>query len=274
MLKQNPKKKQKESDDIRAGLKTYNTKTKVTGEITTTITYDRHILTGYERRHTPMRKPNRDKANEQNAKRAKKQVHDIVNTNWTKYTKMITMTYRETTLDYDTVAHDFKMFRKALQRRGYDFPYLTIIEHQIKRGKKEGNAGSLHIHCLAFTDRYIPFETLKSVWTRLGSVQIEKLDKAENKGAYVAKYITKEALPPDKKSYRTSRNIKKPTIMVGSYEQSVVLDNIMESHNLISYVDYTIKGSELQDGTIEELNHATGFVYESRVKGGKINEKT
>jgi len=247
----------------------YNTISKITGDISQVITYDRPIARGYERRYETMRKDNRESANEQNTKRARRQVHDIVNTNWTEHTKMITLTYRITELDYDQVANDFKTFRKNLNRKGYSFPYLTIIEHQLKRGKKENNAGSLHIHCIAFTDKYIPFKTLKAVWSRVGSVHIEKIDKAANKGAYVAKYITKDALPPDKKSYRTSRDIKRPTVEIGLYEKNNILLNTIDNHEIMFSINYSIKGAEVQEGIHEIVNTASGLVYKTERKEQK-----
>ena len=38
------------------------------------------------------------------------------------------------------------------------------MEHQIKRGVKEGNAGSLHSHVLLFDDEYIPFNAINKAW--------------------------------------------------------------------------------------------------------------
>jgi len=128
---------------------------------------------------------------------------------------MLTLTYAKTQLDYDRLYIDFKIFLQHLKRKGFEFPYLAVTEHQTKRGKKEGNAGSLHLHVLIFSDTYIPFDTLKRAWSAKGSVHVQKIERAKNKGAYVAKYITKEGAPPDKKSYRTSRNIKRPTFKAG-----------------------------------------------------------
>jgi len=188
---------------------------KYTGEFALTTVYSKPIYTGYARTHTPKRGENRTMANEQNIKRAKRNVYDIVNCNVTKHTKMLTLTYAKTQLDYDRLYIDFKIFLQHLKRKGFEFPYLAVTEHQTKRGKKEGNAGSLHLHVLIFSDTYIPFDTLKRAWSAKGSVHVQKIERAKNKGAYVAKYITKEGAPPDKKSYRTSRNIKRPTFKAG-----------------------------------------------------------
>ena len=61
---------------------------------------------------------------------------------------MLTLTYAKTMIDYDILAKDYKVFLLNLKRHGFEFPYLSITEHQTKRGKKEGNKGSLHLHVL------------------------------------------------------------------------------------------------------------------------------
>ena len=146
-------------------------------------------------------------ANEQNAKRARKAIYDIVEMNKTPYTKMITLTYKENMQDYDRLSHDFLMFRQALKRKGVDFPYLYVVEKQ-KRG-------ALHIHCIAFTDDYIDHKLLKKCW-RHGFIKINaQFQEIDHKGSYIAKYVQKETMPADKKAYRTSRKIKRPTSRVG-----------------------------------------------------------
>lgn len=258
---------------VKKGLsnpKAYNYKIKETGDQAESIIYSQPILTGYTRKHTPERKEGRTMANEQNIKRARRNVYDIVNTNFTEYTKMITLTYAETMLDYNQLAMDWKVFMKSLKRKGITFPYLAITEHQTKRGKKEGNAGSLHIHALLFTDQYIPFKTLKESWGIRGSVHIEKIDKASNKGAYVAKYITKESAPADKKSYRTSRNIKRPTYRVGLGSEIDVIQAVREDgYEYIngSQYEYTkINGINQETGEIKEDTSAIVDKYRKKVK--------
>lgn len=232
---------------------TYNYKLKITGKQAETRYYTEPILTGYKRKHTPLRKEGRKMANIQNVKRARQNVYDIVNCNYTNFTKMLTLTYAKTQLDYNQLYLDFKHFRESLKRKGYDFPYLSITEHQTKRGKKEGNKGSLHIHALLFTDSYIPFKTIKESWGKRGSVHIEKIDDIENKGAYVSKYITKEGQIPDKKSYRTSRNIKRPTFRVGLGDEIDLISLVGKDYDFISQYDYNVdRGFNQETGEINQ----------------------
>lgn len=245
--------------------KIYNYQIKETGDISELKITQNPIAYGFERKHTPERRANRENANEQNAKRARRAVHDIVNTNFTEYTKMITLTYAKTNLDYEILSKDYKLFLRYLKRQGITFPYLSITEHQNKRGLKENNAGSLHLHILAFTTAYLPFKTLKDAWGKRGSVHIEKIDKAKNKGAYVAKYISKETMPPDKKSYRTSRNIKKPSITKGIGIKSNLVETILGDANIIKQYDYTMYELTNQEtGEITVGNKADIAIYETK----------
>lgn len=244
-------------------IDSYNYKIKITGDFAQAILYDEPILTGYERKHTPQRKEGRTMANEQNVKRARKNVYDLVNCNITEYSKMITLTYAETMLDYDKLYLDYKRFIESLKRKGYTFPYLAITEHQTKRGKKEGNAGSLHVHAVLFTDEYIPFKEIKASWGKRGSVHVEKLDRAENKGAYVAKYITKETMPPDKKAYRTSRNIKRPVYKTGLGDELDIISIVnARDYSFVSQAQYTkINGVNQDTGEVKEDTIATVLNY-------------
>ena len=56
---------------------------------------------------------------------------------------------------------------------------------------------------------------IKKSWKH-GFVKINaQFQGIDHKGAYIAKYIQKETMPPDKKAYRTSRNVKRPTEKAG-----------------------------------------------------------
>lgn len=222
----------------------------MTGKIATIYKYNALLSDGWTREHNPKRSEGRTMANDQNLKRAKRNVHDLVNTNLTEYTKMLTLTYAKTCLDLEELNRDFKVFMQNLKRIGFsNIPYLAVVEHQVKRGKREKNAGSLHMHVLLFTDLFIPFDVLKQAWGNRGSVDIQALEQVENVGAYVSKYITKEGQIADKKSYRTSRNIKKPTInKVTAGIEQVLADLSSKGFKTISNTyDYKLKNGNTQE---------------------------
>ena len=214
-------------------------------------------------------------ANEQNVKRARKAVYQIVEANDTEYTKFITLTYKEPNFDYDKLAHDFKMMRRNLKRKGYDFPYLYVVEvHDSKKTQKD-RRGSLHIHVVAFTDRFIPFEILSKAWPH-GFVKINAdYTKSEKKGGYVAKYITKDTMPPDRKAYRTSRNVKRPTETEGLTARAEVLGALgKEGYLLLSTTTHIIsdlgKYCNVKTGEIETENPDNEIEYMHLKKSERI----
>lgn len=182
------------------------------GDVWEVMVFEKPIKVGFKV-HDRIRKE-KDESTEKrfdNLVRSRTAVRQLVLCNETRYTKFLTLTYAVTNLDYDQVTKDFKTFVLNLKRQGFTFPYLYVIEHQKERGIKEGNDGSLHIHCLLFTDEYIPFVKLKKAWGKRGSVDIQAIDDIHNLGAYVCKYITKEGyVGSNKPMYHCSRGLKRP----------------------------------------------------------------
>lgn len=150
-----------------------------------------------------------------NLNRARGNIRRYVWNNITEYSKFITLTYSDTCLDQDKVIKDFKQFIQNLKRKGYnELKWLYITEHQKNRGLKENNAGSLHIHTILFTDEFIPYDVINKCWKH-GSTDIHKIDKVNNAGAYVCKYLTKDEFNLyEKNSYHVSRGLKKSIIQV------------------------------------------------------------
>ena len=101
---------------------------------------------------------------DRNLYRARADLRRAIWCNQTKYTKFVTLTYKDTELDQDNVIYDYKQFIKKLRRREFIVPYVYVTEHQKKRGIKEGNAGSLHIHSLLFTDEFISADIINTCW--------------------------------------------------------------------------------------------------------------
>lgn len=150
---------------------------------------------------------------DRNLYRARADLRRAIWCNTTAYTKFVTLTYKDTELDQDNVIYDYKQFIKKLRRREFIVPYVYVTEHQKKRGIKEGNAGSLHIHSLLFTDEFISADIINTCWG-LGNTDIHSLKDVNNLGAYVCKYLTKEEFDLyHKHSYHLSRGLKKPEVL-------------------------------------------------------------
>lgn len=157
-----------------------------------------------------------------NLKRCRDNVAAIVYSNLTDYTKFLTLTTKETILDVPTFQRKLQTFIQQLRRNDIDLKYIYVYERQLKRGKKEGNAGALHVHMVIFNEEYIPMDLLKKCWKH-GRVELKILnglrcknnkvsqELIRNPASYICKYITKESVAEfNEKVYRCSKNIKRP----------------------------------------------------------------
>lgn len=171
--------------------------------------YSVPIMCDYEREHTPKR----DSANAENGKRvdslsrARQTVRRIIWQNKTPHTKFLTLTCSDICLDKKVFMRRLTTFFQAMSRQGYDLRYLYVLERQLERGRKEGNAGTIHAHIVVFNDEKIPLKVLKKAWKHgrteihiLNELRYKKTqngykrgEKVNDVGAYVSKYITKEA---------------------------------------------------------------------------------
>lgn len=170
------------------------TRVVVSGKIVEVFEYSNGIPIGKQRPHDIKRRDEeeRDGKRKDNLYRARQMVRRLVWCNITKqFTKMITLTYAETILDPKEVKIDIKHFVQQMRRYGYDMRYVYVLEHQTKRGKREGNAGCLHVHMFLFNDVKVSLDHLNRAWKH-GETHIKVLKDIRNSGAYVCKYITKE----------------------------------------------------------------------------------
>lgn len=200
---------------------------------------------------------------DRNLYRARADLRRAIWCNQTKYTKFVTLTYKDTELDQDNVIYDYKQFIKKLRRREFIVPYVYVTEHQKKRGIKEGNAGSLHIHSLLFTDEFISADIINTCWG-LGNTDIHSLKDVNNLGAYVCKYLTKEEFELyHKHSYHLSRGLKKPEVLttdgyIGQWRD--MYSNIHENTKVIysNATEFVCAGA---DGSM----HTNTILYEQGI---------
>jgi hypothetical protein len=204
-------------------VSSYMTKTIITGDrlkhlqYTTPIYRNNRKPNDDEIRFKPiLREKNDNKRSSFSLNRSRNDLFDTIETNKTKYTKILTLTTRQPILERQQFIQLFRLFRERFQRfYKVKMKYIGIIERQTERGKKENNSGSLHIHLIIFMDQYFPFKELKKLWTNYGSLDIKKVD---NKGMakYLAKYLTKQNVEniheSGTKTIFKSQGLKKPTI--------------------------------------------------------------
>lgn len=190
------------------------TRVVVSGDTVEVFEYSNGIPVGDTRGHEVKRKgeDESDGKRSDNLYRARQNIRRLVWCNITKqFTKMLTLTYAETILDAKAVKVDIQHFVQQMRRYGYDMKYLYVLEHQTKRGKREGNAGCLHVHMFLFNDEKIDLYDLNRAWKH-GQTDIKVLRDIRNSGAYVCKYITKENFAEyGSHCYGCSRGLKRPT---------------------------------------------------------------
>lgn len=154
-----------------------------------------------------------------NLSRARSKIRNLIWCNITPYTKLITLTTKDTMLNPTEFKEVYlKNFFRNMTRKGYKLNYLYVLEHQSKRGKREGNKGSIHAHIVVFNEEKIPFDVLKDSWN-YGSVDIQLLkglksknkDLVKNAAAYICKYISKDTLAEwGQHCFDSSKGLKRP----------------------------------------------------------------
>ena len=140
--------------------------------------------------------------------RANRELRRIINANayaWGEKPKFVTLTFAENVQDVKQANYEFKLFRQRLEYLlKLKLKYVVKIEFQ-KRG-------AIHYHVVFFNLPYVQADFLASVW-RNGFIKVNAIDHVDNIGAYVTKYMTKDADDDrlqGQKSYFTSRGLIKP----------------------------------------------------------------
>lgn len=207
-----------------------------------------------------------------NLYRARKAVRQRVWSNVTPHSKFLTLTTADTVLDVKIFCRRLTTFFQSMKRAGYDLRYLYVLERQKERGIKEGNEGSVHAHIIIFNDEFIPFDIINKHWKgttdihMLNGLRWENGEKVRDAGAYICKYVTKEAnIEWGSHCFRCSKGLNKPIefpayaygcddIMVpddeGMYNQQFY--NLMQLAN-ITYQNAIVVRYNAGDGIINQI---------------------
>lgn len=132
-------------------------------------------------------KPNQKEMRDDNVKRTKKRLKRLVNSNPT-LLKFFTLTFADSVKDFKTANHEFRIFIKRVKRKYPLFKYVAVPEFQDKT-----RGGVIHYHMLCNLP-YMPvsgLEELHQLWGQ-GWIDLRRIDKVENLGAYMAKYLGKQ----------------------------------------------------------------------------------
>lgn len=100
----------------------------------------------------------------------------------------------------------FDRFMKRLRRRYQNIEYVAVIEFQDKNDR-----GAVHYHMICNLP-YIKKSELSDLWG-CGFIKINQIEKVDNIGAYVIKYMNKD-IDDDRlqglKAYNCSRGLRRP----------------------------------------------------------------
>ena len=185
------------------------------------LSYSVPIKCDYERDYEIKRDKEKNSENgkrSDNLARARQRVRRIVWANVTSHSKFLTLTSADTILDKKIFQRKLTTFFQAMKRKGFDLSYLYVLERQKERGAKENNSGCIHAHIIIFNDEFIPFEIINKCW-KWGTTDIHMIDglrkengeRVRDVGAYVCKYLTKEAdLEWGSRAFNCSLNLQKP----------------------------------------------------------------
>lgn len=155
---------------------------------------------------------------EKSLRRAKNEIRRLINANSDILDKFITLTFAKNETDLDYCNYEFNKFIKRLKYQYGDIEYIVVIEFQER--------GAVHYHLLSNLG-YVRNSTLKEIWGN-GFVKINRIDRVDNLGAYVTKYMQKDINDErlqGRKSYFRSKGLKQPIV----YTQKKEVENLAVS---------------------------------------------
>ncbi len=194
-------------------IEIFNDKVVLSGKYVEYYQYsDKPILRGYLRRKR-LPKDNQNKNNEPKEKRgssvnrARTEMRRLINSN-SYLNKFLTLTFGTKMFDLSKANKLFNTYIRRMHKHFPKFKYIAIVEFQ--------KNGRVHYHLLCNL-KYVPSEKLEEIWQN-GFINIRRIDRIDNIGAYVCKYLSKEMFDKRmfrKKKFFRSQDLNKPTEIVG-----------------------------------------------------------
>lgn len=170
--------------------------------------------------------------------RARNMIRRLVLSNFNNNSKFVTLTFDPKKAnflsDIERCNNEYKKFIKRLNySTGTKIKYLTVIEYQ-----KNGNP---HYHMVCDLS-YFPVSKLIHVWN-WGSVSIRNIEKVDNVGAYIIKYMVKDF---NKKFanhplYLRSRGLLSPRVSYHSAKNANVLHPALKLSKPVYKNEYKTK---------------------------------
>lgn len=232
----------------------YDKKVIIAGNVIEVYEYEKSVQFGYKdtRKNSKGRgsiasADDKEKNREKVLSRARKDLRRIINCNIQKYSKFLTLTFKDNVQDLDYANNEFKNFIKRLNYHyGIKIKYTAVIEFQ-KRG-------AIHYHCILYNlVQKINVQELQEIWKH-GFIKINSIDNVDNVGAYVCKYMTKtdDDRLLGRRMYFNSRGLNRPQeikepdliaqLQKSLLDQAPKYENTFKNdYNSINYRQYIIK---------------------------------
>lgn len=232
----------------------YDKKVIIAGNVIEVYEYEKSVQFGYKDtiknskgRGSIASVDDKEKNREKVLSRARKDLRRIINCNIQKYSKFLTLTFKDNVQDLDYANYEFKKFILRLNYHyGIKVKYTAVIEFQ-KRG-------AIHYHCILYNlVQKINVQELQEIWKH-GFIKINSIDNVDNVGAYVCKYMTKtdDDRLLGRKMYFNSRGLNKPQeikepdliaqLQKSLLDQAPKYENTFKNdYNSINYRQYIIK---------------------------------
>lgn len=187
----------------------------------------------------------------QSQRRRRNAIRQLICTNFDSGSKFVTLTFSDqVSIDIRNVQacnKYFKQFVQRVRRRYPDFAYVAVIEFQDRNGR-----GAVHYHMISNLP-YIAKQALMDIWQG-GFVKINSIDKVDNVGAYVIKYMTEDmddTRLQSENAYLHSRGLKKP-IELKSWDESTIPElREIEAQLQEKVPSYSAKYESTEAGHIE-----------------------
>jgi len=220
---------------VRIGVKSYDSKVVVSGNIVEIYEYEHSIITGFSNnksrgvgRSSVATDDDKKRNRELVLNRARRDLRRLINSNIHMYgvkSKFVTLTFADNITDIKKANYEFKKFKQRLETY-FDFrlKYTCVIEFQ-KRG-------AIHYHVVFFNMPYIKKSKLAQIWGN-GFIKVNNIDNVDNVGAYVCKYMSKNFIDDERlrghKCYFSSRNLYKPIEVKDKKRVKNIIDSLPSS---------------------------------------------
>jgi hypothetical protein len=214
---------------------------------------EKSIVRGYKRKK---RKENNEKKEQKKqtektkfaVNRTRNEIRRIINSN-PQLNKFLTLTSKIT--EIKKINPLFNLFIQRIKSRYPKFQYMAVPEFQKDTdffGKVKPEGGAVHYHTLCNLP-YVKSKEIEKIWGH-GFIRINRVDRVDNLGAYVCKYLQKEMFDKrmfHKKKYFCSQDINRPEEFTG--EQAKI------------FMDYMKDNLEFKKGSVFENEYRGIMLY-------------